>query len=124
MPAKILIVEDDKNLNLMLKLILKNKSLDWDLQSAHSGQEALDSLEKFLPDLIILDIMMPEMDGLEFLSRLRVNKKYASIKLAALSALNDAQTISRAQANGVDEYWTKPIMPDTLVSNIKRVLGL
>ena len=124
MATKILIVEDDKNLNMMLKLILKNKAFDWDLQSAHNGVEALKFLETSKPDLILLDIMMPEMDGLEFAQKVKAQPQYASIKIAVLSALNDATTINRAKSVGVDDYWTKPIMPDTLTANIKRLLGL
>jgi two-component system OmpR family response regulator len=119
---KILIVEDDKNLNMMLKLILKSKNLDWELQTAHSGDEALTILKAFKPEAIVLDIMMPGMDGIELAKRIRGDAKHSRVKIAALSALSDADTKNRATSAGVNAYWTKPIIPDTLVANILQLL--
>ncbi|MEI8092671.1 MAG: response regulator [Spirochaetales bacterium] len=122
MGIKILIVEDDKNLNMMLKLILKSKNLDWELQTAHSGDEALNLLKTFKPEAVVLDIMMPGMDGIELAKRIRGDARHSRVKIAALSALSDADTKNRATAAGVNAYWTKPIIPDTLVSNILALL--
>ena len=122
MGIKILIVEDDKNLNMMLKLILKSKNLDWELQTAHSGDEALNVLKAYKPDAIVLDIMMPGMDGIELAKRIRVDSRLTRVKIAALSALSDSETKNKATAAGVNAYWTKPIIPDTLVSNILQLL--
>ena len=123
MPIKILLVEDDKNLNVMLKLILKSKKFDWELQSAHSGDEALLILENFRPDAAVLDIMMPGMDGIELAKRIRKDPRFSRCKLAALSALNDPETRRRALEAGVTEYWTKPIVPDALVTNLLKLLS-
>jgi len=123
MPAKILLVEDDKNLNMMLKLILKNKKFDWELETAHSGDEALLILQNFRPDAAVLDIMMPGMDGIELAQHIRRDPRLSRCKLAALSALNDPETRKKAQAAGILEYWTKPIVPDALVSNLLKLLG-
>jgi len=123
MAAKILLVEDDKNLNMMLKLILKNKKFDWELQTAHSGDEALQILKTFTPDAAVLDIMMPGMDGIELAKRIKKDPRLAGCRLAALSALSDAETKRKALAAGIAEYWTKPIVPDTLVTNIQKLLS-
>lgn len=123
MAAKILLVEDDKNLNMMLKLILKNKKLDWELETAHSGDEALQLLQTFRPDAAVLDIMMPGMDGIELAKKIRQDPKHTRCKLAALSALGDAETKKKALAAGINEYWTKPIVPDALVANLQKLLG-
>lgn len=123
MVAKILLVEDDKNLNMMLKLILKNKKLDWELQTAHNGEEALKVLQTFHPDAAVLDIMMPGMDGIELARQIRKDPKLVRCKLAALSALGDAETKKKAQAAGIVEYWTKPIVPDALVANLQKLLA-
>ena len=122
MPAKILLVEDDKNLNMMLKLILKNKKLDWELETAHSGDEALKVLENFRPDVAVLDIMMPGMDGIELARRIKKDSRFSKCKLAALSALGDPETKKKALAAGIGDYWTKPIVPDTLVANLQKLL--
>ncbi len=123
MAAKILLVEDDKNLNMMLKLILKNKKLDWELETAHSGDEALQLLQNFRPDVAVLDIMMPGMDGIELAKQIRKDPRLTRCKLAALSALGDAETKKKALAAGVTEYWTKPIVPEVLVTNLQRLLS-
>lgn len=123
MPTKILLVEDDKNLNMMLKLILKNKKLDWELQTAHNGNEALELLQTFKPDAAVLDIMMPGMDGIELARQIRKDPKFGRCKLAALSALGDAETKRKATEAGINEYWTKPIVPDTLVANLLKLLA-
>ena len=123
MAAKILLVEDDKNLNMMLKLILKNKKLDWELETAHSGDEALKLLQNFRPDVAVLDIMMPGMDGIELAKQIRKDPRLSHCRLAALSALGDAETKKRATAAGIGEYWTKPIVPDALVANLQKLLS-
>ena len=123
MPSKILLVEDDKNLNMMLKLILKNRKFDWELETAHSGDEALKILQNFRPDAAVLDIMMPGMDGIELAKRIKKDPRLVRCKLAALSALNDPETRKKAAAAGMTEYWTKPIVPDTLVTNLLKLLG-
>lgn len=123
MAAKILLVEDDKNLNMMLKLILKNKKLDWELHTAYNGEEALKLLETFQPDAAILDIMMPGIDGIELVTRMKRDPRLLRCKIAALSALGDADTKRKALAAGFLEYWTKPLLPDALVANLQKLLG-
>jgi CheY-like chemotaxis protein len=119
----ILVVEDDNSLSVLLRLIMKVQQDDWDVSSAATGVEALAQVEKFQPDLILLDIMMPEMDGLEVARRLKGDERYKDQKIVILSALNDAETQRKAMEVGVVEYWTKPISPDELREGMLRVLG-
>ena len=120
---RILVVEDDNSLSVLLRLIMKVQQEDWDVNSAATGVEALSQVEKFQPDLILLDIMMPEMDGLEVARRLRNDERYRDQKIVILSALGDPETRQKAEAVGVSEYWTKPISPDELRDGMLRVLG-
>jgi len=120
---RILVVEDDNSLSVLLRLIMKVQQEDWDVSSAATGVEALSQVEKFQPDLILLDIMMPEMDGLEVARRLRNDERYKDQKIVILSALSDAETQRKAKDVGVLEYWTKPISPDELREGMLRVLG-
>lgn len=122
MGCKILIVEDDKNLNLMLKLILKNKKLDWIIQGAHNGEEALKILESFQPEIILLDIRMPEMDGLEFLRQIASHSQRQKLKIAILTSDSEERTVAQAKELGVDDFWTKPIMPDVLLDKLQRLV--
>lgn len=120
---RILVVEDDNSLSVLLRLIMKVQQEDWDVSSASTGVEALSQVEKFKPDLVLLDIMMPEMDGLEVARRLRADQRYQDQKIVILSALGDPDTQRRAQEFGVLEYWVKPISPDQLREGMLRVLG-
>lgn len=120
---RILVVEDDNSLSVLLRLIMKVQQDDWDVSSAATGVEALAQVEKFQPDLILLDIMMPEMDGLEVARRVKGDERYKDQKIVILSALSDAETQRKAKEAGVVEYWTKPISPDELREGMLRVLG-
>ena len=120
---RILVVEDDNSLSVLLRLIMKVQQDDWDVSSAATGLEALSQVEKSKPDLILLDIMMPEMDGLEVARRLHGDERYRHPKIVILSALSDPDTQRKAEEAGVLEYWTKPISPDELRDGMLRVLG-
>ena len=120
---RILVVEDDNSLSVLLRLIMKVQQEDWDVSSAATGVEALSQVEAFKPDLILLDIMMPEMDGLEVARRLHGDERYQNPKIVILSALSDPDTQRQAKEAGVLEYWIKPISPDELREGMLRVLG-
>ena len=124
MTKRILVVEDDNSLSMLLRLIMKLQQEEWELNSAANGVEALAQVEKFQPDLVLLDIMMPEMDGLEFARRVRADPRWADLKIVVLSALSDPATKRKAKDIGVLEYWVKPIMPDELQAGMTRVLGI
>ena len=119
---RILVVEDDNSLSVLLRLIMKVEQEDWDVASAATGVEALSQVEKFKPDLVLLDIMMPEMDGIEVVRRLRADPRYADQKVVILSALSDPETRQRAREAGIQDYWTKPISPDELREGLLRIL--
>src|SRR5690348_13582479 len=70
MGTKLLIVEDDKNLNMMIQLILKNKKLDWEFRSARDGAEALEVLKEYKADLALIDLAMPRMSGVELIAQI------------------------------------------------------
>ena len=123
MTKKILVVEDDNSLSMLLRLIMKFQQEEWTLRSAANGLEALAQVEKFQPDLVLLDIMMPEMDGLEFARRVRADDRWSDMMIVVLSALNDLKTRRTAREIGVQEYWTKPISPDELQTGLQRLLG-
>ena len=123
MAKRILVVEDDDNLSMLLRLIMKFQQEEWLLSSAANGVEALAQVEKFQPNLVLLDIMMPEMDGLEFARRVRADARWANMAIVVLSALHDPKTKRKAHEIGVQEYWTKPISPNDLQTGLLRVLG-
>lgn len=79
MTRRILVVEDDNSLSMMLRLIMKIQQEEWQLAGAVNGAEALAQVEKFEPDLVLLDLMMPEMDGFEFARRVRAERRYDDV---------------------------------------------
>jgi DNA-binding response OmpR family regulator len=120
---RILVIEDDADLSMLLRLIMKIQQSDWELSSATNGTDALAQIEKFQPDLILLDIMLPGMNGIEVCRRVQSEARWSQIKVIILSALSDLATQREALAAGALEYWTKPITPDELLDGIQRVLG-
>src|SRR6185369_14080617 len=122
MSTKLLIVEDDKNLNVMIKLILKNKKLDWEFRSAHDGQEALEILKTYIADLALIDLALPKLNGAELIQKIKENPALTHCKVAVLTSSADESLKAKVRAAGVREMWMKPILPEVLFSNIAAML--
>lgn len=119
MKAKILLVDDEKDIVEFLKYNLELAG--YEILTAFNGQEALvKAAEK--PDLIVLDIMMPVMDGLEVCSRIRENKLTWHIPIIFLTAKSSEQDEIRGLETGADDFVAKPISPKKLVARIKANL--
>ena len=123
MPHRILVVEDEEELSILIRLMMKIKQADWELLSATDGRESLKRVEEFQPDLILLDIMLPSLDGIAVCQTLRQDPRWAKTKIVMLTALDDSRTRQRALAAGADDYWTKPILPDELLNGVLKILG-
>jgi DNA-binding response OmpR family regulator len=118
---KILIVEDEKEL---VKLIAFHMTIaGYEAVSAKDGIEALEACKLNKPDLVILDIMLPRIDGWEVCRRLRLDPKTSNTPIIILSALQDTNDKLRGFDLGSDDYVTKPFSPRELVVRVKRVLG-
>jgi two-component system alkaline phosphatase synthesis response regulator PhoP len=118
---KILIVEDDKEL---VKLITFHMTIaGYEALSAKDGIEALEVCKLNRPDLVILDIMLPRIDGWEVCRRLRQDSKTSNIPIIILSALSDINDKLKGFDLGSDDYVTKPFSPRELVVRVKRVLA-
>lgn len=118
---RILIVDDEEDIVDLVKLVLEKEGFE--LYSAFSGKECLDFLKENEVDLILLDIMMPEMDGWEVYRTIRKNKAWAGIKVAMLTA--KSQNIDRLIGLHVvetDGYITKPFGRKELVEQINQIL--
>jgi len=114
---RILIVEDDIDTTMLLKHILRQAGFD--VFSAENGKEALKKYVQTPPDLVLLDLMMPEMDGWEVLSHLRSS---SNTPVMVISALSNKETIVNMLEQGVDDYLTKPFFIDEVVARINAVL--
>ena len=116
----ILVVDDEPDILEFISYNLKKEGFK--VKTAENGIHGLEIVEKSPPDLILLDIMMPEMDGVEFCRRLRTQSKYDKIIVAFLTARNEDFTQVAALDTGGDDFITKPIRPQVLISRIKALL--
>ena len=120
MPKKILIVEDDEAL-LKLECILLS-SAGYLAHAAMTGFDALDDIARDLPDLILLDIMLPGLDGFEVCKRLKMNAKTRHIPIIFLSGKNSPEDIFQSKQVGGDQYITKPFKSAKVLAAIKLLL--
>lgn len=120
MAQKILVAEDEKHLRNLLAYKLKNSG--YEVKMAGNGEEALKHANKFHPDLIVLDIMMPIMNGLECLTALKREASLRSIPVVILTAKNLESQVVRGLELGAEDYITKPFSPAEFVARIKAVL--
>lgn len=117
---KILIVEDDPDARKVLSLILK---LDgFEMSTASGGQEAVQMLQAEVPDLVLLDMMMPVMDGYEVCRWMRANPATAHVPVVMLSGKADPESVAHGLEAGANEYLAKPIKPSILTRQLRAIL--
>ena len=114
---------DDIPLNILLvqKML---KRFNFKLRTASGGQQALDMVAQKKPDLILLDLMMPGIDGFEVIRRLRENPETADIQIIILSALNSQEDVVKGFNAGANDFIMKPIIMEKLLSCVVNQLGL
>ncbi len=117
---KILIVDDEEDVLELVRFNLEREG--YKIETAVSGEEALTTAKSRLPDLIILDLMLPGMDGLEVCKKLKTDAKTQSIPIIMLTAKSEDSDIITGLELGADDYITKPFSPKILTARIRRVL--
>lgn len=117
MPPKILIIDDEASILNLVTAYLRPEG--YEVQTAINGRSGLQATKIFKPDLIVLDIMLPEMDGLELLTRLR---RESAVYVIMLTARNEETDKIIGLSMGADDYLTKPFSPRELVARIKAAL--
>lgn len=120
MPKKILIVDDDQDIVDLVKYNLEKEG--YKCYTANDGEQAVAKALDKLPDLILLDIMMPNMDGIEACRIIKENDKLKDIFIAFLTARGEEYSEIAGFEVGADDYITKPIKPRVLLSRIKAIL--
>lgn len=118
--GKILVVDDDKEIIEILVYNLNKEGFI--IQTAQNGEEAIIKAEEFKPDLILLDVMMPGMDGIEVCYRLRENQEFKKTLIVFSSARSEDFTQLSAFSAGADDYIIKPIKPRILISRLNAML--
>jgi two-component system alkaline phosphatase synthesis response regulator PhoP len=118
--GRILLVDDEEDILEFLSYNLIKEGFK--IKTASNGKSALKILEKFNPDLIILDVMMPEMDGIEVCESIRKNEKNDDVLILFLTARSEDYSELAGFSAGADDYITKPIKPRLLVSRVNAIL--
>ena len=118
---KVLIVDDEEDIISLIKISLNLAGFD--TFEALDGQKALTILKKQKPDLILLDIMMPRMDGYELCKRLKKNRKLKGIPVVFLTAKGQKEDAEKGLACGADDYIVKPFDPYELGERVRELLA-
>lgn len=116
---KILIVEDNQD---VLKFLHDEISEHYEVNTASNGFEGLEQIQKFPPELIVTDVMMPKMDGIEFTRQIRKNSETCHIPIIILTARTADEHYIEGIETGADEYFSKPIRADRLIARIQNLL--
>ncbi|HIK30024.1 MAG TPA: response regulator transcription factor [Oscillatoriales cyanobacterium M4454_W2019_049] len=117
---RLLLIDDDPNLILLVKDYLEFRG--YEVVAAGNGIEALESLKQKLPDLIVCDVMMPEMDGYTFVQHIREDARTNWIPVLFLSAKGQSQDRVKGLNTGADVYMSKPFEPEELVAQVESLL--
>lgn len=121
-PAKILLVDDDVTLHDMYAERLRAEG--YNIVSAYDGEEALEKVSKEQPDVILLDIMMPKINGIDVMKKLREDETTANIPIILLTALVQEINKIKGMMHETDQYLIKSeIMPSAVISAIEKALG-
>ncbi|MDP2183358.1 MAG: response regulator [Actinomycetota bacterium] len=120
MAKKVLVVDDEPAIANLAKVKLTNAGFD--VVTANCGEEALEKVASESPDVVVLDVMMPGMDGREVASRLKGNPETRHIPILMLTALGVGEQAVPGAAN-IDEYYTKPFEGATLVKLVRKLVG-
>lgn len=122
MPKKILIVEDDKFLRELISKKLSDEGFT--THEAGDGEEGLKQIKEIRPDLILLDLILPSIDGFEVLTRMKQDQKISSIPVVILSNLGQKEEVERGLKLGASDYLIKAhFTPGEIIEKIKNILG-
>ncbi len=119
--ARILVVDDSVTILEMIKALLVSDG--YDVLTASDGAEALEVARAESPDLILLDVMLPKLDGYRVCRLLKFDQKYRSIPIIMLTAKTEEQSMATGIRTGADQYLTKPVEPERLLAAVASELA-
>src|SRR5512144_207236 len=117
MTIKLLVIDDDTAVTDLLTLLLKSQGFE--VSATNNSADGLSMIRELQPDLVVLDLMMPEMDGWEVC---RAVRQFSQVPIIILSALNDPSMIASVLDAGADDYLTKPTPSRVLIAHINRLV--
>lgn len=118
---KVLLVEDDESLRILYSRSLRLKK--YDVETAVNGADALVKVGIYMPDVIVLDIMMPELSGIEVLEVLKSDPEYKKIPILMLTTASEINTIKECLEKGATGYIIKGGSPDEIAKKINNIIG-
>ena len=126
-PIRILIVDDEPDFSMIVQTYLEKEGFATEL--AYNGVEGFEKIKANPPDAIVLDVMMPEMDGFELCALLKKDSAYANIPVVLLTAVADRVTSTKyshydGMSTEADDYLPKPASADDITQSVKRLLGM
>lgn len=121
MSKKVLIVDDEPNIAISVDFLMRREGFE--VLVAHDGEEGLARIRADRPDLVLLDVMMPKLDGFEVCKAVRADPALAGVRILMLTAKGRAQEISKGLALGAEAYIPKPFSTRELVAKVKELLG-
>lgn len=119
----VLLVEDDEDNRDLMEFLISRSRLDIELMITENGEEAIKRIKQKKPDLILMDMQMPVMDGYTAVSIIKADPQFNAIPIIAFTALARPEDIARSRAIGCVEHYSKPMDPQELISTIKKYLG-
>ncbi|MGV8898219.1 MAG: response regulator transcription factor [Burkholderiaceae bacterium] len=120
MNYKILIADDEPNIVISLEFLMQQNG--YEVATARDGEDAMQKITSFQPDLLLLDIMLPKLNGFEVCQRIRENSDWGRIKIIMLSAKGREIEVSKGIALGADAYVTKPFSTKDLIAQVQGLL--
>jgi DNA-binding response OmpR family regulator len=119
-PKTILVADDEEDVKFVVKLYLESKGFN--VLTAFDGLDAVEQIEKQKPDLILLDVMMPVMNGYEVAARVRANPETREVPIVMLSAASHEEAVRKGLEAGANDYLMKPFEPTKLEETIRKYL--
>jgi PleD family two-component response regulator len=123
MARKTILLVDDSEVALMTERMILQRAGDFDLLYARNGREAVDVARARRPDLILLDVVMPEMGGFDACQELRTRADTQSIPIILVTTKGDANNVETGFASGCNDFVTKPVNGTELIEKIKSLIG-
>ncbi len=114
--TRVLVIDDDQAMTEMLRLVLEPNAFD--VHEAHSGPEGIEAARQLKPEVIVLDLLMPGMDGWEVCEEIRT---FSQVPILVLSAISKPGIIARALDAGADDYLLKPMPSNVLIAHLKKL---
>ena len=117
----VLIVDDEPNIVISLEYLLRRAG--YEVLVARDGEQALETIARAPPDLVLLDVMLPRLDGFQVCQKLRENPAWAGVRVLMLTAKGREAEVSKGLALGADAYITKPFSTRDLLARVRALLG-